>query len=238
MLDRADAERALTRLFNRQTVADLPCIKKVLGTNSRATVSRILSDVGYLTSYSHTGRYYTLDRIPRFDGDGLWVCGEILFSKHRTLRSTIVHFVDAAPAGQTHAELQGRLHIRVQDTLCNLLEDQLIGRTTLEDLYVYVSSNRPKAQRQISARRKLLREGPKNVSLPNRNAIIDVLHKFIQHPREDPVTLATLLESEGKHVSLAEIQAVFEQYGLGKKKRPRGTGGPERREVPPRRGTP
>jgi len=238
MLDRPGAERALSRLFNRQPVADLPCIKKVLGTKSRATVSRILCEVGYLTSYSHAGRYYTLDRIPRFDDDGLWAYGEILFSEHRTLRSTIVHFVDAAPAGQTHAELQGRLHIRIHDTLRDLLEDELIGRTALEDLYIYVNSNRRKAQRQISARRRLLHRSPKNVSMPNRNAIIDVLHTFIQHPREDLVTLATLLEREGKRVSLSEIQAVFEKYGLGKKKRPRGTGVPEGRAVSARRRSP
>ncbi len=238
MLDRADAERALTRLFNRQAVAELSSIKKVLGTSSRATVSRILSEVGYLTSYSHAGRYYTMDRIPRFDHDGLWAYGEILFSKHRTLRSTIVHFVVEAPAGQTHAELQGRLHLRVQDTLRNLLQDELIGRTEIEDFSIYVHSNRRKAQRQISARRRLLHQSPKNVSLPNRNAIIDVLHTFIQHPREDPVTLATLLDREGKRVSLFEIQAVFEKYGLGKKKPPRGTGGPEGGTVPARRRTP
>lgn len=238
MLDRADAEKALSRLFNRQPVADLPCLKKVLGTNSRATVSRILSEVGYLTSYSHAGRYYTMERIPRFDDDGLWAYGEILFSKHRTLRATIVHFVNAASAGQTHAELQGRLRIRVQDTLRDLLEDKLIGRTAIEDLYVYVNSNRVGAQRQISARRRLLQQCLKHASLPNKNAIIDVLRTFIHHPRDDPITLATLLDREGKRVSPFEIQAVFEKYGLGKKKRPRGSGGPEGGAVPARRRNP
>ena len=148
-----------------------------------------------------------------------------------------MHFVDEAPAGQTHAELQGRLHLRVQDTLRDLLEDELIGRTEIEDFYIYVPSNRRKAQRQVSARRRLLHQSLKNVSLPNRSAIIDVLHTFIQHPREDPVTLATLLDREGKRVSLFEIQAVFEKYGLGKKKPPRGIGGPERGTVPARRRT-
>lgn len=238
MLDRANAEKALSRLFNRQAIADLPSLQKVLGTNSRATVSRILSEVGYLTSYSHAGRYYTMEQIPRFDDDGLWASGEILFSKHRTLRATVVHFVNAASAGQTPAELQGRLRVRVHDTLRDLLADKVIGRTALENLYVYVNSNRGKAQRQISARRRLLQQCPKNAPLPNRNAIIDVLCTFIHHPREDPVTLATLLEGEGKRVSPFEIQAVFEKYGLGKKKRPRGTGGTEGGALPARRRNP
>jgi hypothetical protein len=234
MLDRAEAEKSLSRLFNRQPVADLSRIKRVLGTDSRATVARILLEVGYLTSYSHAGRYYTLERIPRFDEDGLWAHGEILFSKHRTLRATIVHFVNTATAGQTHAELQSRLSIRVHDTLRDLLEAELIGRTAIEDLYVYLNANRSKAQRQISARRKLLQQDPRNAPLPNRNAIIDVLRIFIHHPREDPVSLATLLEREGRHVSPLEIQAVFEKYGLGKKKPHRGPGDPEGGAVPAR----
>lgn len=238
MFDRAKAENALSRLFLRQPVADLSCIKKVLGTSSRATVSRILSEEGYLTSYSHAGRFYTLERIPCFDPDGLWAFRDILFSRHRTLRSTIVHFVNAAPAGQTHAELQSRLRIRVQDTVRDLVGARLIGRASIDGLYLYLHANPPKAQRQIATRRRLLQQGPKNVPLPSRDAIIDVLRAFIHHPREDPVALASLLDHEGRHVSLVEIQAVFERYGLGKKKRPRGAGGTEGRAVPARRRNP
>ena len=233
MLDRSKAQRALSRLFNRQAVADLPSIENVLGTTSRASVFRILSVIGYRTSYSHAGRYYTLEDVPRFDEDGLWAYGEVLFSKHRTLRATIVHFVDVAPAGQTHAELQARLRLRVHDTLHDLVAEKLIGRAALEELYVYVSARRVKARKQASARRRLLEQPPKHATLPNRSVVIDVLLAFIHHQRADPVALASILERDGTRVSPPEIHAVFEKYGLGKKKRHRGAGGRKGGAVPP-----
>jgi hypothetical protein len=233
MLDRLKAQKALRRHFDRHLVADLPGLQNILGTTSRATVFRVLSQLGYWTSYSHAGRYYTLEAVPRFDELGLWAHGEILFSKYRTLRATVVHFTNVAPAGQTHAELQSRLRLRVHDTLHDLVEDKEIGRAAIEDLYVYVSSQRNRGRRQIIARRKLLQQRPRHGSLPSRDATIDVLLAFIRHPREDPVTLASLLELEGKHLSASEIHAVFETYGLGKKKRPRGAGRRETRAPPP-----
>ena len=90
MSTRRDTRRRLDRLFKRTPIADLPTIQRALETTSRTTVFRTLSEIGYRTSYSHAGRYYTLDEIPRFDEDGLWVHGEALFSKYRTLRATIV----------------------------------------------------------------------------------------------------------------------------------------------------
>jgi len=92
-------------------------IQRVLGTTSRTTVFRVLSEAGYLTSYSYAGRYYTLKEIPQFDTQGLWSYGEALFSKYGTLRATIVRFVQDAAAGQTHGELRERLRLRVHDTL-------------------------------------------------------------------------------------------------------------------------
>src|SRR5438094_431786 len=63
---------ALHKLFRTRPVALLSDLRKALQTPSRTTVFRVLSSVGYLASYSHAGRYYTLKRIPQFDPRGLW----------------------------------------------------------------------------------------------------------------------------------------------------------------------
>jgi hypothetical protein len=42
------------------------------GLSGPLTVFRKLKELGYRTSYSHRGRFYTLDRIARFDRQGLW----------------------------------------------------------------------------------------------------------------------------------------------------------------------
>src|SRR5207249_7046986 len=63
---------ALHKLFRTRPVALLSDLRKALQTPSRTTVFCVLSSVGYLASYSHAGRYYTLKRIPQFDPRGLW----------------------------------------------------------------------------------------------------------------------------------------------------------------------
>jgi len=63
-------------------------LRAALGTTSRTTIFRILKGVGYFTSYSHAGRYYTLRRIPKFDRWGLWAWRDVRFSSHGTLRAT------------------------------------------------------------------------------------------------------------------------------------------------------
>jgi len=68
-----DPRRALRRLFRKSLVADLDALFETLHTHSRMTVLRRLKDVGYLSSFTHTGRYYTLADIPRFDEHGTTV---------------------------------------------------------------------------------------------------------------------------------------------------------------------
>ena len=59
--------KRLAHLLRRRTIATMPQLKKALGTSSDATVFRKLRGLSYLTSYTHSGRYYTLEEIPSFD---------------------------------------------------------------------------------------------------------------------------------------------------------------------------
>ena len=133
-----DMVQRIRRFFTRQQVADIATIKEAVGTSSRTTVFRLLSKIGYQTSYSHAGGYYTLRDIPKFDGDGLWSCQGALFSKRRTLRATVLDKVDTAPAGHTDQELQARLSLRVRDTLLNLVQAKQIGRRSLELSLIHI----------------------------------------------------------------------------------------------------
>src|SRR2546428_8686781 len=91
-------------------------LRRTLNCSDR-TIFRVLDRMGYLSSYSHAGRHYTLERVPSFNTDGLWAHAGVLFSRYGTLRATIVELAGKAPAGYTHAELQLRLQLRVHDTL-------------------------------------------------------------------------------------------------------------------------
>jgi hypothetical protein len=51
------SHHTLTRLFQRQSIADLATVSAALETSSRMSVFRRLSALGYLSSYSHDGRF-------------------------------------------------------------------------------------------------------------------------------------------------------------------------------------
>jgi hypothetical protein len=82
--------RTLEKLFRRRPVVQLNELQRALGTSTR-TAFRVLDRLGYLNSYNHAGAYYTLRAIPEFDAHGLWVHGEVRFSKHGTLRVAAVY---------------------------------------------------------------------------------------------------------------------------------------------------
>jgi len=145
----------LDRLFRHKRAARLDDLRAALGTGSRTTIFRILKAVGYFTSYSHAGRYYTLRRIPKFDDWGLWAWRSIGFSFHGTLRATSVFLIEESESGQTHEELQRRLGLRLHDTLRNLVEGGDITRERFVDVYLYLSAESKKAAHQIAARRQL-----------------------------------------------------------------------------------
>lgn len=219
MLARDDAPRRLAHLFRRKRVADLQTIQGVLGTSSRTTVFRVLSEIGYLTSYSHAGRYYTLLEIPRFDEEGLWSHGGARFSTYRTLRATIVQLVQNAPAGRTHVELQARLRIRVHDAVRQLTQAKRIGRVVLERLFLYVSVDTTIADAQQAQRRQWLEARPPGVLLPALTVIIEVLLDVIQdaHAQADPRAVAARLKARGIVVTPAQVEEVFRHHGLEKK---------------------
>ena len=75
---------------------------------------RKLAELDYRTSYSHRGRYYTLDEIARFDELGLWSFRSVWFSRFGTLVSTVEALVQRAEAGYDAAELEAVLHVEAK----------------------------------------------------------------------------------------------------------------------------
>ena len=74
-------------------MATLEELKRALGTTSTMTVFRKLKALGYRTSYSHRGKYYTLGEIPRFDEQGLWSHRGVGFFRHGNPLDTAQYFV-------------------------------------------------------------------------------------------------------------------------------------------------
>ena len=204
----------LHQLFRRKQAALLDDLRQALGTRSRTTIFRILKAVGYFTSYSHAGRYYTLRRIPKFDRWGLWAWRGIGFSSRGTLRATAVFLVEESPAGQTHEELKQRLGLRVYDTLRSLTADGAVTRERFEDAYLYLSADPKKAVVQLAARRQ------QQAAIAARPAdpllVIDVLVQALHHPRGDAAMVAARLGKAGRAVTPEQVEEIFHAYGVKK----------------------
>jgi hypothetical protein len=222
MTDEAEdpQRQVLSKFFRRKPIATLPQLARALGSSTR-TVLRALKRAGYLTSYSHAGRYYTLNPLPKFDADGLWFQGEICFSKHCTLRATVVVLVKQSPAGQTHEDLEALLRLRLHDTLRSLVEDKAIARERVTGLYVYLHPDLEIASEQLTRRRAMsVRPAP----LPPSPAgpldlarVIDVLVAVIHAPKDDAETIASRLQGRGLTLTAEQVEGVFAAYGLEKK---------------------
>jgi len=222
MANRADARARLQRLFRHTPVVDLAALRRALDTTSRTTVFRALSDLGYMTSCSHAGRYYTLADIPSFDDEGLWVHGDALFSRHGTLRATLVNLVDVASAGRTHAEFQARLRLRVHDTLRDLVKAEEIGREQIERIFLYVAIDPKTAAAQVLGRRRALEAPTSPPAPPGPVVVIEVLVEIIHDAkvRADPAAIVRQLAARGINVTVDQVEEVLGEHGIQKKRAP------------------
>ena len=142
----------ILRLLQRTKIATLDQLSAALGSASPITVFRKLDQLHYRTSYSHRGRFYTLDRIARFDDNGLWSHDSVWFSRFGTLVDTAASFVNRSPSGYFVAELDDALHVSVQDTLLQLVNQGRLARQLVSGLYLYCSTDSGLQQRQLQAR--------------------------------------------------------------------------------------
>ena len=216
-----ESTEALRRLTRRSAVFDLETLFRLLGTRSRMTVFRRLRQLGYHSSYTHAGRYYTLCDIPRFDEHGLWFHREIGFSRAGTLKRTVALLVEQTPDGRTHEELAQLLRVRVHNTLLDLLRQGLIGRERLQSVFLYVSADRATAAAQVAARKELVSALAEMLRVATDEEVVEVLVEALRAAPEipAPVVVAERLVARGVRLEPHHVEQVYEAHGLlpGKK---------------------
>jgi len=142
----------LRKLLLKQRIATLEELKEALGTGTDLTVLRKLKELSYYSSYSHRGRYYTLEEIARFDELGLWSFGSVRFSKHGTLIRTVEILVEASEAGYFTHELESILKVSVKDALRKLYEESRLHREKVANRWLYCSKDPHRRQKQLKYR--------------------------------------------------------------------------------------
>jgi len=211
-----DHLQELRRLLRRQKVADMSALQTHLEGRSRRSLFRDLASVGYRTSFTHTGRYYTLTDLPDFDELGLWFYRDVGFSRAGTLKQTIALLVDEAPEGRSHADLRHVLRVRVHNTLLDLVGEGRIGRDQIGRVHLYVNANPDRAAQQVERRRELETTIAEALRVPTVEEVVEVLVETLRAAPEvpEPDVVAKRLAARGVRLEPRHVGQVFDEHGL------------------------
>ena len=120
------------------------------------------------TSYNNNGKYYALPEVPRFDMNGLWWHRGAYFSKHGTLKNTVVHLVGASSAGLNGVQIGRLVGLDPRSFLCHLRDAPGIQREKHQGVYVYFSDDESIYLEQVASRLEEI-AGAKNTNQGRRH---------------------------------------------------------------------
>lgn len=208
-LDSKTAQR-ISNLFLQQ-----PCWKIGPLANelrySVPSVRRFLVEVGYYSSFTHNGGWYTLRTIPRFDGDGLWFHGDVGFSRMGSLTRTLVDLTTRSAAGLSAEQLGAKLQCRCHSVLVQLCRQGRLQRQKIGHSHLYFAIDPTVATAQHQSV-----EGLSQIRLPAEIEVL-ILVEFIRNPDAAFEQLAkSISRTRGITVGVAQIERLFDQHGLKK----------------------
>lgn len=226
MLTPDASDKALHRLFCRQPVTTLPDLFRVLETRSRMSVFRRLKVLGYLSSFTHGGRYYALKEGVRFDPWGLWFHRDVGFSRAGTLKATVFEMVDGSREGMTPKELLALLKLPVANSLYNTLHELVasgrLRRQKLAGLRLYLTAEAKRAEEQLTYRQQQTAVQLPPPAQVSTEMIIAVLVEVLQSGQvlvAAPEEVAGRLRARAVDVTAAQVEQVFAHYGLRPEKK-------------------
>lgn len=209
----------IRQLLQSKTVMTLKEMRHELASRPRSSLFRDLQKVEILTSYSHAGQYHALQSTVNFNRDSLWFYDHIAFSRHGTLKNTLVETISSSPAGMTHKELKTLLRIQVQNALTHLIKAKTLQRRSSPgQIFVYLSNEDLQAQEQWQKRRTL-DEKATGMTLPSESVVIDILLEIIRGNERvvDESALGSRLKKRGIAVPQKNLVYVLTYYDIKKK---------------------
>ena len=180
------------------------------------SVRRFLAEVGYYSSFTHNGGWYTLRSIPRFGRNGLWFYHDIGFSRAGSLTKTLIALISRSPAGMSAEMLRETLRCRCHAVLVNLWRNGKVQRQKMGRCHIYFAKDPHTA---ASQRHVLAMQDLPDVQFSAEIAVL-VLAEFIRNPGSSFQQLAEEISQSKKiTVNAEQIEQLFDQHGLKKKMR-------------------
>lgn len=228
MLPSKESGKVLLRMFYKKYIVNLDELFHVLDTHSRMSVFRRLRPLGYLTSFTDAGRYYTLPDIAKFDTFGLWFYQDVGFSRAGTLKSTVINIIHSSGIGMTPAEILNLLRLKAPNSLHNALHGLIKGkhlkRDRLQGLALYTSPDSDTARKQMAARGETIKCRSPVATVVSIETTIAVLVEALRAGEflASPFTVSARLKAQGMTISADQVEHIFSQYGLEAEKKTLG----------------
>lgn len=215
MVAQARSADRLTKLFSRRKCWLLAELATTLDC-ALITVRRLLKEVGYVRSYTHNGKWYTLATTPRFDRDGIWRHRQIGFSKQGSLTATIRHLIERSPVGLSARELGEKLQHPCHAVMTILHKAGEIDRIKIGGEFRYLSTKERINRRQ---RAQILAEqrAEEPPSTLSAQAAVFVLVEYINNPELSFEQIACNVKQQ-RQVTVAQesIRCFFKEQGVKK----------------------
>jgi hypothetical protein len=225
MLPSKESRKVLLKMFRKKYIVRMDELFPVLDTHSRMSVFRRLKALGYLTSFTDAGRYYTITDIPKFDTFGLWFYQDVGFSRAGTLKSTVIDIVHSSEDGMTPTQMLNLLRLKVPNSLHNTLHGLIKGkhlkRHRLQGLALYTSIDSDMARKQMAVRREKIKRRLQVATVPSIETTIAVLVEALRAGKvlPSPSTVSSRLKAQGMTITVGQVEQIFSQYGLEAEKK-------------------
>lgn len=207
-------EQAVINAFRQRKALTMAELSTLLHC-SDATVQRRLKEWGAFTSYNRNARYYTLASIPQFNKKGLWKYEGVFFSKHGTLKNTVIHLVRISSSGLSNTELKEILGTNPASYLAQRKHLSGVKAEKHNRQVVYFSADQEICRRQ---KHKRFPPEPAALKLPADALAIIILVELVKNPSSTPAELSDTLQRQGFRIDGAMIENLLEHHGLSKKK--------------------
>jgi len=203
------------KVFRRRKILTLGEVAELIH-SSIHTARRRLKQWRAHTSYNQNGRYYALPEVPEFDGDGLWRCRGVFFSRYGNLKQTLVELIARSQAGLDAGEVGSFLGLDPRSFLSAFADHPRIKREKTRGRFVYYCAERFAYAEQQQRRGALSAKGAQ----PTPHEAIAILVEKIKAPALGSEELSRRLKKAKLRVEPETIENLFVRHGLAVKKTP------------------
>jgi len=209
-----DTLQSIENHFIEKNVLTLQNLSQYFNVSVR-TVQRMIGPLDTIRSYDHNGRYFSLEKLARFNSMGIWEYNNIHFSRFGTLKNTLAAIINNSSQGMDASQIKDALGIDTRSFLFQYKDISGIKREKVGSHYVYFSSEPGQFSQQLSNRKQ---DFPSLAQAPlEGTAAISVLVETIKHPDFTFEQLSKHLSKQGIKIKPGIIEDFFLFYGIEKK---------------------